>query len=269
MPKVNPSCNRIRGGRLNAVDRFVTPARRKNKKSDSQLMSTTQGIRCPLKRRSSIATAGYTIDRPRLRRSPSAPSGGTRASKAELPTQSRLSDKAGTSQAGRRRGPPRINKVQMRKTTATTESEQPVARESTETRDESERRNQQSNSSDDIPTQSNPIATPPVNPRSSSMQRFYRSSFLAVRTGALDEAMRRPPAKKQYASLTLLTTRMNPKRKIPTGFPFVWPSFCMIPQPPTVNLWREVPSRSPSTKSSWSWRRLMPNWFSHSKSRMI
>lgn len=257
MPKLNPSCQRIRGGKLTPVDKCIRSRLGMNLKTDTQMISTMQSNRRPLRRRSSLATTGYTSDRyrsemqARVRRSPSAPSR-TRVSRAEATSQSRIPHRASSSTSGPRRSPERNNIKMRRKRNVLTE------------RFDIHRAN-----SDDVPAQStSSSAAPPVPPRSSSMQPFYRGSFLAVRSRNIDEALRTQPPRRHYASLTLMTTRVNPRRRDNTGFPFVWPRLWKITPNPELSLLRNQWSRSSSSKSTWSWRKLVPNWLYHSKSRV-
>lgn len=290
MPKLNPSCQRIRGGKLTPVDKCIKSRLGMNVKTESQVNTSTtpQSNRRPLRRRSSLATTGgYTSDRnrgetpSRVRRSPSAPSR-TRVSRAEATSQSRppsapsrteatsqsrIPDRAPSTTSAPRRSPVR-NNIKMRKN--------PVTRSSLD-RDvlsQAERLNIHRDNSADVPAQSTSssaaaaAAPPPVPPRSSSLQPFYRGSFLAVRSRTMEEVMRRPPPRRHYASLTLMTTRVNPRRRDNASFPFVWPRFWKVPSTPQINLLQNQWSRSSSSKSTWSWRKLVPNWLHRSKSRV-
>lgn len=232
IPHLNPSCNRIRGGRLTPVNKDFKPGITKNNRAvdvqSTTIIQTTR--RQPGPRSSSATTRRTPQSRNKARnvaRAPSAPPA-TRVNRVEeLPTTSvkaRLNQKQEKSPVQEILAPP-------------------------------ERFMQAGNV--ELPTQSIGLVPPSNVAWNPCMETFYRGSFLAIRACAIDDGQGQEQPRAHYSSLTLTTAQPVLNQS----------TFDQVTESLRKEFEQLQRSKLSSHKSRWTWIKMLPKWLFNGKKR--
>lgn len=234
IPHLNPSCNRIRGGRLTPVTKDIRPRIIANNRT-VDVQSTTI-IQTPRRPRSSSAAS---------RRTPQS------RNKARYIVRSTSAPPA-----------TRVNRVDEQPTTSVKARHNQKTQKAKPQKQKQEKGQVHSSERQvenvELPTQSRGLVPPSNVAWNPGMESFYRGSFLAIRGCALDDVQgQEGQPRAHYSSLTLPTALPAPNQS----------SYDEVTERLRKEFEQLQRSRLASHKSRWTWFKMLPKWLFNGKRR--